>query len=143
MPAWRCALALLYSETGQEQECRREFEPLAVEDFAALPRDFGWLVGMALLSIACAFLDDRPRAAVLYDLLAPYARRNVCAPQAIVCLGSAARYLGLLSATMRRWDDAARHFEDAAEMNARMGARPYLAHTQHEHAVMLLARGGA
>jgi len=141
MPAWRCALALLYSETGQEQECRREFEPLAVEDFAALPRDFGWLAGMALLSIACAFLDDRPRAAVLYDLLAPYARRNVCAPQAIVCLGSAARYLGLLSATMRRWDDAARHFEDAAEMNARMGARPYLAHTQHEYANMLLARG--
>jgi DNA-binding NarL/FixJ family response regulator len=32
------------------------------------------------------------------------------------------------------------HFEDALAMNARMGARPWLAHTQHQYAVMLLAR---
>ena len=41
---------------------------------------------------------------------------------------------------MERWEEAAQHFEDALAMNARMGARPWLAHTQHEYAVMLLAR---
>jgi hypothetical protein len=42
---------------------------------------------------------------------------------------------------MRRWDDAAAHFEDALAMNTAMGAGPYLAHTQHEYAAMLLCRG--
>jgi hypothetical protein len=32
------------------------------------------------------------------------------------------------------------HFEEAVAMNARMGARPWLAHTQHDYARMLLAR---
>jgi DNA-binding NarL/FixJ family response regulator len=41
---------------------------------------------------------------------------------------------------MERWEDAAQHFVDALAMNARMGARPWLAHTQYQYAVMLLAR---
>jgi len=46
----------------------------------------------------------------------------------------------MLAAVMERWEDAAQHFGDALAMNARMGARPWLAHTQHQYAVMLLAR---
>jgi DNA-binding NarL/FixJ family response regulator len=41
---------------------------------------------------------------------------------------------------MERWEEAAQHFVDALAMNARMGARPWLAHTQYQYAVMLLAR---
>jgi DNA-binding NarL/FixJ family response regulator len=47
----------------------------------------------------------------------------------------------MLAATMERREDAARHFESALEMNARQGARPWLAHTQYQYARMLLARG--
>ena len=43
---------------------------------------------------------------------------------------------------MERWEDAERHFEAALAMNERMGARPWLAHTQHDYAGMLLARDG-
>jgi hypothetical protein len=42
---------------------------------------------------------------------------------------------------MSRWEAAERHFEEALELNARMEARPWLAHTQHQYAAMLLARG--
>ena len=38
-------------------------------------------------------------------------------------------------------DEAVRHFENALAMNERMGARPWLAHTQHDYARMLDARG--
>jgi DNA-binding CsgD family transcriptional regulator len=48
----------------------------------------------------------------------------------------------MLAATMRRWPDAERHFEAALEMNARQGARPWLAHTQYRYAAMLLDRKG-
>ncbi len=58
----------------------------------------------------------------------------------VACYGALSRYLGSLATTLKRWDDAARHFEDALAMNARMDARPWLAHTQHQYATMLLAR---
>jgi DNA-binding CsgD family transcriptional regulator len=58
----------------------------------------------------------------------------------VVCYGAASRYLGMLAATMERWEEAAQHFEDALAMNTRMGARPWSAHTQREYAKMLLAR---
>jgi hypothetical protein len=41
---------------------------------------------------------------------------------------------------MGRWDEAAGHFENALAMNAKMGARPFVAHTQREYAAMLLRR---
>ena len=55
-------------------------------------------------------------------------------------LGPVARYLGILAATTSNWEAAAGHFEDAITMNARMGARPWLAHTRDDYARMLRAR---
>jgi hypothetical protein len=70
----------------------------------------------------------------------PYAGYNdYASPE--VAFGSASRPLGLLATTMSRWEDAERHFERALEMNSRMGARPWVAHTQHDHAGMLIRRG--
>jgi hypothetical protein len=39
-------------------------------------------------------------------------------------------------------EDAERHFSDALEANRRIGARAWLAHTEHDYAQLLLARGG-
>jgi hypothetical protein len=38
------------------------------------------------------------------------------------------------------WAQAAEHFEHAAEHNAAMGTRPWVAHTEHDFARMLVAR---
>jgi tetratricopeptide (TPR) repeat protein len=95
---------------------------------------------MAYLAEVCAFLGDTRRAATLYRLLLPYNGYTVIIGGSHVCYGAASRYLGMLATTMERWQDAAQHFEDALAMNARMGARPWLAHTQHQYAVMLLTR---
>jgi hypothetical protein len=54
------------------------------------------------------------------------------------CLGSASRPLGLLAATMSGCEQAARHFEDALGMNARIRSPLWIAHTRHEYARMLL-----
>ena len=137
---WRPGLALIYSELGLEREARAAFEHLAAHDFADLPRDSLWLTCVAYLAEVCAFLHDAPRAATLYQLLLPYHGQTIVVGPAHVCYGPASHYLGLLAATMERWEEAARHFEDALAMNTRMGARPWLAHTQHEYATMLLAR---
>jgi DNA-binding NarL/FixJ family response regulator len=46
----------------------------------------------------------------------------------------------MLATTMSHWQDAEQRFEDALTTNANMGARTWLAHTQYDDAVMLLAR---
>jgi DNA-binding CsgD family transcriptional regulator/tetratricopeptide (TPR) repeat protein len=141
--AWRPGLALLYSELGLEQEARDVFESLAADDFAGIPRDALWASCIAYLAEVCAFLHDAPRAATLYQRLLPYAQRSILAGGHTACLGSASHYLGLLAATMCRWQEAETHFQDALEMHTRMGAKPCLAHTQYEYARLLLTRRSA
>jgi eukaryotic-like serine/threonine-protein kinase len=142
-PAYRvfgCVLASLYCELGREAECRDAFERLAASDFAELPRDEEWLFGLSLLAPVCAFIGDTRRALLLHDLLAPYAHLNaVSVPD--VSTGAVSRPLGVLAATAGNPERAARHFEDALVRNARMGARPWLARTQHEYAETLVACG--
>ena len=94
-----------------------------------------------LLSQACAFLGDQQRAGTLYQLLQPYSETNGQLGYAAACSGATARYLGLLATTMDQWEAARAHFESALEMNARIVAKPYVAHTQHEYAGMLLRQG--
>jgi len=140
LAGYRAGLARLYCETGREAEGQAEFELLAVSDFSDVPRFNDWVAVMAVSSEVCAFLGDSPRAATLYKLLLPYAGRNVIHGAWAICDGSASRHLGLLATTMERWDEAEKHFEDALEMNAKMGARPRVAHTQYDYADLLARR---
>jgi class 3 adenylate cyclase/DNA-binding CsgD family transcriptional regulator len=140
---WRPGLALIYVELDKRDDARAEFEELAADDFAAIPRDGRWLYCMVYLSEVCAALDDAARATVLYRLLSPYAGRNIVLGAGIACCGSADRYLGLLCTAMGCSPDAQRHFEKALAMNERIGARVALAHTWHDYAAMLLAHGEA
>ena len=92
------------------------------------------MIAMMLLSDVCADVGDGERAALLYAKLEPYAESNVVIGLAAVCLGSAARFLGKLAATMGRTVEAERHFERALEANAALGAPACLAHTQVDYA---------
>ncbi len=140
MPAFRAAAALVALDVGREAEARAHFEMLAADDFASFPRDAAWAGGMAQLARLCARLADAPRAALLYDLLLPDADRNLVIGFANACEGAAGHFLGMLAVTQGRDDEAAHHFEAALAMNARMGARPALAHTQREYGALLLRR---
>jgi tetratricopeptide (TPR) repeat protein len=128
-PGWRCALAFVYAELDRRRDARRELETLARNDFADLPRDFVWMLSIAILSEVVAFLDDARRAEPLYQLLLPYADRCLVV-DGPVCLGSASRSLGLLAATMGRFGAAVRHLEDALEMNSKIRSPLWVAHTQ-------------
>jgi tetratricopeptide (TPR) repeat protein len=137
---FRCVLASVHADLGREQRARDELDHLAAHDFTDLDLEPEWFLGASLLAEVCARLEDADRAEALYPVLLPYAECNVYASPE-VALGSAARPLGLLAATVSRWDDAERLFELALEMNVGMGARPWVAHTQHDHARMLIRRG--
>jgi hypothetical protein len=95
---------------------------VALGDFLDVLRDAIWLSNLSARSEAVLFLDDVPRAKLLYKLLLPYADRHVTIP-ALLGLGSAARAFGLLATTLSRFEDAERHFERALTMNAQIKPR--------------------
>lgn len=139
-PVFRCLLAALYGDLGRYDEARTIFEELAAGEFAGNDLDDEWLLPTSLLAELCAMLGDAPRAKILYTLLRPHAER-AASLWAEVSLGSVARYLGILAAMTADFKAAEDYFGDALAMNERMGARPWLAHTQEDYAKMLLARG--
>ena len=136
---WRCALTQMAADLGHEAEARAMLEALAKDDFAALPVDEMWLASTALLAEAAECLAHARGAAVLYELLLPFQDR-VAVAYSEFSIGSVARYLGLLAMTMEHWDDAEGHFKVGLNVNERVGARPWLAHTQRDYARMLLER---
>jgi tetratricopeptide (TPR) repeat protein len=133
--------AHLHLMLGRDKQARKDFENIAARDFADLRRDFMLPHNLILLSELAAGLGDTRRAALIYDISSPYADYLGMMGIGNGTYGSLAHWLGMLAATMKRWDDAVAHFESAIETNARVGARPFLARSQHEYARMLIERG--
>jgi tetratricopeptide (TPR) repeat protein len=141
-PIFDCIVAKFYAELGRHDDARAKFEELAENDFAGIPVDEEWLASICLLAEMAPSLGDPNRGRVLYELLSPYPDRvGTSYPE--ISVGAVSRYLGLLATAEARWNDAERHFEEASEVNRRIGARPWLAHTQEDYARMLVARGDA
>ena len=136
----RCMLLAVLLDAGRLDEARGLFDQLAVDGFAAFPKDNEWLFAMTLFSEAAVALGDEWRAQTLYEQLSPYADLVALAASE-VSVGPVARPLGVLAATLGDYDDAARHFEAAIELCQRMGARSWLAHSRYHYAAMLLGRG--
>jgi DNA-binding SARP family transcriptional activator len=138
----RCVLTSVHAELGRELRARDELNALATDDFVGLDLEPEWFLGANLLAEVCAILGDTERAESLFAYLLPYADCTAFAmPE--VSHGSASRSLGILATTMSCWEEAERHFEQALEMNARMEARPWVAHTRHDYGRMLIRRGNS
>ena len=138
-PMWRCVLAQVTAEL-ELVESREHFALLEKDNFSMLPFDETWLVSMGLLAEAAWSLGHATGAIQLYPRLLPYADRvAVSTPE--ISTGSVSRYLGLLAATTKRWDEATRHFDEAIEVNTRIGALPWLVYTKRNFANMLNERG--
>lgn len=138
--AWRAVLPLAHLAGGDHAQAVVEFERLAEERFAAVPRDMFWFTAVCVLAETCALLRDRGRAKVLYDILLPYRDRNVQVSQAAFW-GSAERFLGLLAAALTRWDAAAEHYLSAITKNEASGCPMAAAVVRRDYAEMLLSRG--
>jgi tetratricopeptide (TPR) repeat protein len=138
---YRSMLAASTLEIGRHDEARRTLDELAAHDFADAHREFSWMTVMSLLGEVASDLGDVRRAAILYDLLTPYAARFPVLGWVGMALGSVSYPLGLLAATLGRTAAAVRHFEDALAMNRKVGARPYVIRTELAYG-RLLAAGG-
>ncbi len=136
---WRPGLISLLVELGMEDEARRELRRVADEGLDPL-RESLWLASLTYLSDVCAALGEESLAALVYPELEPLAGASVMIGHLVTFYGAADRYLGMLATTMGEWERAEQHFERAIELNQRMGAETWLAHTAYEYGRLLLKR---
>jgi DNA-binding winged helix-turn-helix (wHTH) protein/tetratricopeptide (TPR) repeat protein len=137
---WRCTLAFFLAEARRYPDARREFERLAINDFAEFNSRESDAISLNLLGSTCAHLNDLPRARTLYRILSPASQLHTVIAYAVAYFGPVADRLGQLAAIMHRWDAAIDHFEFAIESSRQLGALPWLAHVQHNYARALLTR---
>ena len=141
MPVWRAALAAALAHAGRREEALLEFERLAADDFAALPRDNLWLAAMALLTETAVTLELPEEAVALHEQLAPFAGRNVVLPT-VGFLGPVEMWLGILAGVAGRDAEALEQFAAAGARATGGGARTSAARIAAEEAAVLLRDGG-
>jgi DNA-binding CsgD family transcriptional regulator len=140
--AWRPGLVALLVELGMDDEARHELDLIRADGLEPF-REALWLASLTYLADACTALGDEELAALVRPELEPYAGTAVVVGHGVACYGAADRYLGTLAATLGDWEVAEARFDAALELNRRMGAQTWLAHTAYEYGRMLHARGRA
>ncbi|OWW04040.1 guanylate cyclase [Rhizobium sp. R72] len=137
---WLPGFALVALDLGYREAAQGRLNELARTGFT-LPLDGKRSASLSFLTEVAAGLGDAEAAQTLYRLMLDYKEMTVTIGMATVCFGAASRYLGMLAAALGEFDRASKHYEHAVEMNAAIGSRPWLAHTQAEYADVLMKMG--
>lgn len=140
IPALRVAVTFLLAETGRTDEAR---ETLAGFDEGALAtlHDRNWPASWFQLARAASIVGDRDTAARLLEPRHRPSERCVQVSLGTVCLGATDLAAAWLLHAVGDLDGADERYRTAAALNARIGARSWLAQTRYDHARLLLARG--
>jgi len=135
--AHAAALVQLEAAHGAAEQARGRLDELVGTGLGTMRPDMLYLWALTLLARDCVVLRAAGHAPRVYQALAPYAGRAAVAAGAVMCSGSTDFYLAGLAALSGDTAAADRHYRAAASMHRRLGARPMLAHTLHEHARLL------
>jgi len=138
---FRAALAFAHASLGELDDARRQFDVLALDDFAGVSRNILWPNSLALMSEVCTVLDDADRARLLLDLFRPYSGLLVVFAGGSHCTGAVDRYLGMLATVLGRFPDAEAHFQAAVALEERVGSPALLARSRYWYGRMLISTG--
>ncbi len=134
-------VALTHAELGAHHDARRQFDVLAADGFAVVPRHLR-TVTLAYMAEVAAYLGDTGRATAVYESLAPFSGQIVAAGIMAHCPGAVDRHLGQLAATLGHHAQAEAYYLAALALESDLRSPPLLARTRHWFARMLLARDG-
>ena len=138
--AHAAALVQIEAANGATEQARGRLDELVGTGLGTLRPDMVFVWALTELARGCVLLRAARHAPRIYRALAPYAGRAAVAAGAVMCSGSTDFYLAGLAAL---GDDAAaaeRHYRAAVSCHRRLGARPMLAHTLREYALLLRQR---
>jgi class 3 adenylate cyclase/tetratricopeptide (TPR) repeat protein len=139
LPVFRATLAEGHMEAGNVDTARQMLDAAAA-DLSLLPYDVVWIFAVASYADVAAELRAEAAARLLLDLLAPF-------DDQVLFIGATAGspvayYCGSLESVLGLYNEAERHFAEAAEINARGQLEFADAATHLRWGRMLSARGG-
>jgi DNA-binding CsgD family transcriptional regulator/tetratricopeptide (TPR) repeat protein len=141
IPLAQIFVPIIHALRGDHDQARATFE-----EFRTLPPrlEVGVFWGPILqnIGIVACLIDDVPTAELVYTRLSTLDPDYLTdGSGAVYCAGAAPRLLGDLALTCGRTTDAIDHYRLAIEMNARIGARPFLALSRLGLATALVTHG--
>lgn len=136
---FRCSLASIYAASGRHEEAGAQFDWVAREHFACLPKNLNWLSELSLLADTAVSLDDPERARRAYAALAPYGQRWLIFAGEGASGGPVAYWLCNLASTMRAYDAGKRWLAHARELVTLMQAPLFSKFADLAEARLLLA----
>ncbi len=137
---WPAMRAWLGAESAADDQVRKLLGSLSPDAPAKLDENYSWWATIVAFIQAVTAIGDRVWAGKLYELILPFARHNATLGLAGF-LGAVTHHLGVLAATLGRWDAACAHLEAALQRHHAMGSPPFVALTQMEYALVLMSRG--
>ena len=140
--AHAAALVQIEAAHGAVEQARGRLDELVDTGLETLRPDMLYLWALAELARGCVLLRAARHAPRIYQALAPYAGRAAVAAGAVMCSGSTDFYLAGLAALGDDVTAAERHYRAAVSCHRRLGARPMLAHTLRDYALLLRQRAG-
>jgi DNA-binding SARP family transcriptional activator/tetratricopeptide (TPR) repeat protein len=129
IPAYMSALALALIAGGRLDEAQSVVGRMVAGELTILP----WFLtgpSLAQLTLACADLDARDVAPLVYTHVAPWAHLLVFTN--VVSYGSMSLYAGALARLCGGYEESERHLLRAAEVNERIQAPFFVARTHLE-----------
>ena len=112
-----------------------------VPQLPTLPRDVRWLPTVLATGYASALIGDSETARWCYGVVQPYATRYLVSMSG--AWGSTSYFLGVLADAIGDIDRAVRHLDEAARLEAAIGALVHQARTELACAELLVRRGSA
>ncbi len=132
--AYRAGYAWILALDGRPDEARAQIEYATTH----MKQDMNQLAALAELAQALDVIQEPGPAAQLYDLLLPYADRNIVNGRGAAGYGSASYHLAVLATLLER--DPTAHYEKAIADNVRLGAKPWLERAEQGRAAVLASR---
>jgi tetratricopeptide (TPR) repeat protein len=124
---YQALLGLALLERGEPDEAIRAIGPAVQVRPELLPFPYVVAAQWAELGQAAAAAGLLEACARYYDVLLPLAGTTVVIAAAVGFGGAVDHHLGVLAAALGHHDRAVEHFERAASVHERLGARPWLA----------------
>jgi tetratricopeptide (TPR) repeat protein len=137
LPAFRAGLMWAKSLDAADNDVRHLLDVEVADDFP-MSDDAQWLTSHVLWAEAAYRCSHRPAATALYQRLLPWHAQFVTTH--ITVSGSVAHFLGWLSHTLERYDEADRWFGEALTCHEGMEAPFLVAFTQTAWAALLIDR---
>lgn len=139
LAVWRAALAWTLCWLERAEEAAAILVEAAADRFEHVPSDQAATQALAMYADAAAQAAVTDAAAILYELIEPWA--DQLAGHAWTMYGHARTYLGLLAAALGRHELADEHFSLAIEFQEQQGMLIWAARAHLGWAEALAARG--